>query len=349
MRKNWPHLIGHLTAAASLAYGGLGLLWALGGPGFPFGTGDPDMVEEGSAAIHANLLGLSTPEVAGPIIAVVGVLGAVLAFLMARGIGRGAVRKGMIGTAAVLALGLTVVVQDYRPLTVVAYLPILAVGKLLFGWPEAGLGELVKWPAVNLAMLLLLGVAWIFAVVAYARRTRGACGNCGRDDVHDGHGLVKWGRPAVIVAVVVPLIYCSTRWIWALGWGLGLDPEFYRQGQENGLWIAGASLASMGAGGALLTLGLIQRWGEVFPRWMIGLRGKRVPIMLAVIPATTVAVLVTSAGTMYIRVVSGMGVEGNWMTAMPETLWPLWGAGLFVAALAYLQRRRGACRVCARA
>ena len=27
-------------------------------------------------------------------------------------------------------------------------------------------------------------------------------------------------------------------------------------------------------------LGLVQRWGEVFPRWMIGLSGRRVPIAL---------------------------------------------------------------------
>lgn len=349
MRKNWPHLIGHLTAAASLLYGALGLVWALGGPGFPFGTGDPDMVEEGSAAIHGNLLGLSTPETAGPIIAAVGLLGAVVAFLMARGIGRGALRKGLIVTAAVFAVGLTIVVQDYRPLTFVAYLPILAVGKLLFGWPEGvGLDALVKWPTINLTLVLFLGLAFVFTAVAYARRTRGACGNCGRDDAHDGHGLVKWGKRAVAVAVVIPLVYCMTRWLWALGFSLGIDEQWYREGQENGLWLAGAALASMGAVGALLTLGLVQRWGEVFPRWMIGLRGKRVPIMLAVVPATVVALLVTSAGTMYIRMAFTMGVEDKWVTNMPETLWPVWGGALFLAALAYLQRRRGACRVCAR-
>ncbi|GIG71259.1 hypothetical protein [Phytomonospora endophytica] len=350
MRKNWPHFIGYATAAASLIYGGLGLLWAFGGPGYPFGTGDPDMVEEGSAAIHGNLLGLSTPEIAGPSIAAAGLAGAVVAFLMARGIGRAGVRGTLIGIAAVMAFGLTIVVQDYRPLTVVAYLPILAVGKLLFGWPEGvGLGSLLKWPSVNLTILLFLGLAWIFTAVAYARRTRGACANCGRDDVHDGHGLVKWGKPAVITAMIIPLIYCATRWLWALGFSLGIDEQWYREGQENGLWLAGAALASMGAVGALLTLGLIQRWGEVFPRWMIGLRGKRVPIMLAVVPATIVAILVISAGTMYIRMAFTMGVEDKWVTNMPETLWPVWGGALFLAALAYLQRRRGTCRVCSRA
>lgn len=44
---------------------------------------------------------------------------------------------------------------------------------------------------------------------------------------------------------------------------------------------AGAALATMGALGSLLTLGLVRRWGEVFPRWMVGLRGRRVPLSRA--------------------------------------------------------------------
>ncbi len=43
-------------------------------------------------------------------------------------------------------------------------------------------------------------------------------------------------------------------------------------------------------------LGLVQRWGEVFPRWMIGLAGRRVPIALAVVPASIVSVLLIVGG-----------------------------------------------------
>lgn len=72
----------------------------------------------------------------------------------------------------------------------------------------------------------------------------------------------------------------------------------------------------------MLTLGLIQRWGEVFPRWMIGLRGRRVPPMLAVIPAALVAVLVTSAGFMYPRMVLNEGVTADtWTFKLPEVYW----------------------------
>jgi hypothetical protein len=43
--------------------------------------------------------------------------------------------------------------------------------------------------------------------------------------------------------------------------------------------------------GAALTLGLVQRWGEVFPGWMFGLARRRIPIALVVIPASIVSVL----------------------------------------------------------
>lgn len=349
MRRNWPQWIGYLTALVSFGYGGLGLYWSFGGAGFPFGVGDPELVAEGDMAIAASLLGFATPEVAGPVIAALGLAGTVLALLMSRRVGGGTGRAVLIGLAIVFAVGLAVVVQDYRPLTVVAYTPILLIGKTFFGWPpEAGFGDLYKWPSMNLLILLLLGIAWGLTALAYKRRTADACGNCGRDGHTDGSRLVRWGKPAVIVAVVTPLIYCTTRWIWAFGVNFGMDQKTFDEMYASGLLFAGAALATMGALGALLTLGLVQRWGEVFPRWMIGVRGKRVPPMLAVVPATVVAVLVTSAGSMYIRMAFVTGVEGRWVTNMPETLWPVWGAALFVAALSYHRRRRLACGVCGR-
>ncbi|WP_434439266.1 hypothetical protein [Lentzea sp. E54] len=326
MRKN----IEYLTAGFSFLYGLAGLFWAVTGRAYPFGVGDPLMVEAGSDAIHANLLGLSTPEAAGPVIAVLGMFGGVVALLMARGVGRGSWRYALMVPACSYAVGLMFVIQDYRPLTIVAYTPILAVSKTFFDFPaNAGWGELIQWPGANLTLLLLAGIGWALTALRYGLRG-------GEPD------LVRFGKPAVVVAVVVPLVYCATRWAWALGWSVGLEEEMYREGVENGLWLAGAALASLGAGGALLTVGLVRPWGERFPRWMIGLAGKRVPINLAVVPATIVAILVTSAGVMYIRLAFGTGVEGKWVTNMPETLWPLWGLGLFVAALAYRQRRLAA-------
>jgi hypothetical protein len=45
-----------------------------------------------------------------------------------------------------------------------------------------------------------------------------------------------WGRWAVSVAVIVPVLYAVTRWAWPLGIPLGISEKFLREGQEIGLW-----------------------------------------------------------------------------------------------------------------
>src|SRR5512142_1490251 len=75
-----------------------------------------------------------------------------------------------------------------------------------------------------------------------------------------------------------------------------MTEETLRRGQESGTWTSGLFLSTFGLVGAVLMLGLVQRWGEVFPRWMIGLAGRRVPIALAVVPASLVSVLLIVGG-----------------------------------------------------
>ena len=123
-----------------------------------------------------------------------------------------------------------------------------------------------------------------------------------------------------------------------------------------GLWFAGAALATLAVIGAILTLGLVQGWGEVFPRWLPFLGGMRVPPLMAIVPASLVAVLVTNAGVMFWRMTLSGGfplgdlelltLEDSWAALAPELLWPIWGVALGVAALAYHLRRRGRCANC---
>lgn len=98
------------------------------------------------------------------------------------------------------------------------------------------------------------------------------------------------------VAMAAPVFYAFTRYAWALGFPLGMSEAYLRRGQESGTWISGLFLATFGLAGAALLLGLVQRWGERFPRWMIGLAGRRVPVALAVIPASLVSVLLIVGG-----------------------------------------------------
>ncbi|PSL01324.1 hypothetical protein CLV30_11454 [Haloactinopolyspora alba] len=91
----------------------------------------------------------------------------------------------------------------------------------------------------------------------------------------------------------------------------------------------------------------------MFPRWIPVLRGRRVPIGLAVGPAMFVAAIVTSAGLgLYRSAFDGSALlslrTDTWAAIGPELLWPLWGVALAAGALGYYLRRRGTCRVCGR-
>lgn len=349
----WPGWIGYVAAAWSAAYGALGLWWALGGAGFPFGF-------QHDSAAHLSVLAGARREVAAPVIAALGLLGAVVAVVMARARGRGARRVVLLGFAWTVAAGLAVVIPDFRLLTMVAYAPILLVGAP-FGWPEGARCDAVPWPVLNQLVCLAGGVSWAVAATAYDRRTRGACGHCGRADrparwTAPG-AAARWGGWAVSVSVLVPLVYVATRLAWALGIPLGLTEAFFREGRATGLWRIGAALSAVAAGGAILSFGLIRRWGEVFPRWLPFLGGNAVPRGLVIAPAALVSVIVSSAGLMFVRfAVSGTFTLGddpvtlteNWGALVPELLWPVWGVALGAATLAYHYRTRARCGRCGR-
>lgn len=348
MRRRWSSWIGYVVAAWSAVYGLFGLWWAFGGGGFPFGTGDPELMAEPEMAAKVSLLGWATPEIAGPIIAAVGLTGAVVATLMARGVASPWGRRVLPACAWLLSFVLAVGIQDYRTLIVVAYTPIMAVAKVLDIWPNGtGWADLFLAPRLNLLLCLIAGIGWALTAISYRRRITEGCNTCGRSSADESHPLDRWGRPAVWIAVASPVLYFVTRWAWALGFSLGIDPVAYQEAREQGLWIAGAALASLGIGGAVLTLGLVQRWGEVFPHWMIGLSGRRVPPMLAVVPAIFVSVLVTATSTMYMRIVIIDGITPEtWPLSLPEVFFSVWGIALFVATMAYYRRRRGICEEC---
>jgi hypothetical protein len=144
--------------------------------------------------------------------------------------------------------------------------------------------------------------------------------------------------------VAVPLFYAATRLAWALGIPFGVRAEFLVDlGDAK---YAGLGLALFAVVGCLLTLGLVQRWGEVFWSWVPVTGGRPVPVGLAVVPATFVASLVASAGLSFLRLVAVgevsriPGSESDWAAWLPEMFWPLWGVALGVAALAYRARRR---------
>lgn len=339
--QQWPYWAGYAAGIWSLLYGLLGIFWAFGGVGFPFGTHDQ--------AVVSVLSGLSV-ELGAPVIAAVGFTGAVVAVLMRRTWDDSRIDGVLVGFAVVVAVILALIIPDYRALMAVAYAPIFLLGAP-FGWPPVSFSKAIPWPVLNQLLCIAGGGAWGAAALAYWRRTRARCLFCGRSGANatwtTAEAAARWGRWAVAIAVSVPTLYAITRWAWALGIPLGVDQAFLNNGQSDGFLWAGAGLATVALAGAGLTLGLIQPWGERFPRWLPYLAGKRVPPALAIIPASLIAILVTEAGLMYNRLwLSGFFPPDNPAIYAPELLWPLWGASLAAATRAYALRRRGSCAWC---
>ncbi|MBU7319950.1 hypothetical protein [Paenibacillus oleatilyticus] len=339
----WPSWIGYAAAAWSLVYGLLGLYWALGGSGFPFGEGDsqPNM----------SFLGGLQAKSGAPWIAVLGFVGAILAAAMTRLPGKGILRVAVLAFACAASAILLIAIPDARVIMAVGYAPICLVGAP-FGWPPVNyLEKALPWEVINQFICMAGGFLWVGTALAYYRRSRQACGSCGRTGSAAASGWTTpeaaacWGRWAVYVAFILPFGYAGMRWAWAFGIPLGIDRELLQELHTNGLWLAGAGLATVAAGGSVLTLGLIQRWGEIFPRWTLGLSGKRVPPALAIVPASFITVVVMTGGLTVIRMNWSAFLSGAFITN-PMMWWPVWGISLGAATLAYYYRRRGQCTVC---
>ncbi|MBG0824305.1 hypothetical protein HS048_26710 [Planomonospora sp. ID91781] len=339
----WARWAAPAAGAWSLGYGALGLWWSRGGPGFPFGEGDvPDARAE-------SLLGSATAAGTAPVIAVLGAAGALLALLLALVRPRGALRAAVLAPAWAAAFTLAALVPDGRVLLALAYAPIALIGAP-WGWPDVDYFEVaLPWPVLNMLVCLAGGVLWGAAALAFQRRTRGACEGCGRVEGRAARwaspaSAERWGRRAAYVAFTVPLSYAAVRWAWALGVPLLISEREVEELHRSGLVWGGAALATMAVLGGILSLGLTQRWGEIWPRWVVGLAGRRVPPAFPVGFASLVTAVLASAGAMMVRI-TDWGDPAAWLVN-PMAYWPLWAVALGVATLGYHLRRRGGCRRC---
>ncbi|MEU4422363.1 hypothetical protein AB0F81_17185 [Actinoplanes sp. NPDC024001] len=333
-----------VAAGWAAGYGTLALGWTITGRGFPFGTNDH---HNGIS----NALRELDPGTGAPIFAAV-LLATAVALLIAAG-NPAPARPGRLAILGLLwpvAAALLIVVPDARLLALAGYAPMLIAG-LPFGWPPVDYSAIFTWNLGNQLVAVIGGVLVARAALTWQRRSAGACERCGRRATGGGgwtepERAARWGRVAVGVAATVPALYAVSRLSWAAGIPLGIDDAFLEQMRAEGILVAAAGLGSFALVGAVLTLGLAQRWGERFPRWMIGLAGRPVPIRLATVPATVVAILVAAAS---VSLFTAPGA-GNLFTgaSAPGLLWPLWSVALGAAAYAYHLRRRPACGRCGR-
>ncbi|MET9317822.1 hypothetical protein ABZX12_38875 [Kribbella sp. NPDC003505] len=147
----------------------------------------------------------------------------------------------------------------------------------------------------------------------------------------------RWGRVATLAAAACPLPYACLRLLWLTPWPLDLRADMDRpEIRMQGAFLGVAALV-----GCTLTLGLISRWGEVFPRRLPFVGGRTVPPALAVVPGSLVAAAATMAGPGLL--LSSLESDGGIASLALTVLifpFPVWGPLLGAAVFAYHLRRR---------
>ncbi|MCQ0024350.1 hypothetical protein M4914_16205 [Streptomyces somaliensis DSM 40738] len=152
-----------------------------------------------------------------------------------------------------------------------------------------------------------------------------------------------------LIAYAVPLTVLPSS-VWRL-------PAVFSHGVSPGERVYIVFLSVVSEVLAFTAVGLVARWGEVFPRWVPFLRGRRVPVGAAVVPAAAGAVVLTLLWTVAVPVTEVMdvtirgdevpsdypGKAGGWEAAWFYLCYAplvLWGPLLGVLAVAYAKRRR---------
>lgn len=336
--NRWPSWIGYAAMLWSTLYGVLHLYWLLGGAGYPF--------KNEGMGLFAAMVTHFPEQIGGIVFVTLCLMGIGVGLVMQRPQYTAFSRRFAIAYSWGFSLALLLFIPDTRLIAAMAY-------AFLFKFD-------FNWEMLNQIICLIGALFWMMTAVVYQRKTRHACEYCGRTDDGETSLLIRWGRWLTMIAVLAPIPYAFIRFSWALDIPLGVDPQFLRDfSTANPMarlteWVFGSVCII----GGLLTLGLIQKWGEVFPRWFPFIGGKRVPIMLAVIPASIVAIAVTAAGFVFTfgiiatalhpQSMDNILLSQGWGAMGPMIFWVPWGVALGLAAIAYYYRRRGRCSRCGR-
>ncbi|MFC7220993.1 hypothetical protein ACFQLX_22960 [Streptomyces polyrhachis] len=166
-------------------------------------------------------------------------------------------------------------------------------------------------------------------------------------------GVPRWARTA---ALAIPLTVLPTC-LWRIA-SVTLHLPIARGDQGSGdipAWLPmelyALVLSILSELLAFTAVGLIARWGEVFPRWIPGLRGRRIPISAAVIPAALgAAILTVMWTTAALANPFGDDIHGgdgpldyhHWKGVLAITVYApllLWGPLLAAVTVAYYRRR----------
>ncbi|MFI9205404.1 hypothetical protein [Streptomyces sp. NPDC053048] len=130
----------------------------------------------------------------------------------------------------------------------------------------------------------------------------------------------------------------------AVGIPVGLGPSEYEQLRAPGwgsVYLVGLSLVAEAF--AVLALGLVQGWGEIWPRWIPYLRGRRVPVLPVTVVAGFGALATTVFGVMFVHTSLNADIEASaWGMGLLNVVYApllLWGPLLGAVTVHYYRRR----------
>ncbi|MEU0566635.1 hypothetical protein ABZ297_14750 [Nonomuraea sp. NPDC005983] len=326
--RRWPSWAPYAAAAWGVAYAAVQLAWVASGIALPLGAHHAF-----PPAVQLVLAGLALLAA-----------GACLAAVRARGrFARTAAGATLLVVIPVFVLGTFGAPIEFVSLIGGAGPSGAGLAHLLLDIPGAGL-------------LLVTGLS-------LRRRARGRCPRCGQAHAWGSDGPLEHPASSGASAKVQVAVYAGmcgilpwaiTKTIWTLGGdAFGLTAEQWRAANAAGSGVTKA-LASVGIDFTVLAamlawflmVGLMYRWGQVFPRWTLFLSGRRVPRLLPLIPAWLTGLTLALYGTGILAAFplffAGTGSMA-WMTAFGGLAFAGLGFGLLVAARSYAARTRPVC------
>ncbi|MEV6600728.1 hypothetical protein AB0M36_28345 [Actinoplanes sp. NPDC051346] len=259
---------------------------------------------------------------------------------------------GALGVGAVLAL------------VIVCALRLPGRGAAAGSWVAAGLLLLVAFP-LHLLFEVPAALAgrtsdWRdlgarIALVAGGVLFTGLANACGprRGPMTAGYRPVpRWARRWAYGAVALPVVgWAVPHGLWFFGVPFGVSERELDGIQQGFSSPAGAAITFVPPLAGLLVLGLVQRWGQQFPRWVPGLRGRAVPRLMAVVPAGIVAIALITYGVLSVAVFVGQLLAGDrhwsdvrdgWALAGTLLVFLGWGVSLGVTTVGYILATRPA-------
>jgi hypothetical protein len=155
----------------------------------------------------------------------------------------------------------------------------------------------------------------------------------------------RWAVRAAHLAALAPVPSSLWRLPLMFGVSMGMSDEFMAEMMAHPFWQRAGYLIALGVlsdGAAFLTLGLVRRWGEVFPEWLPWLGGRRVPPFAALLSASIGGLAVCYLFTWGLPT-NAVEIVDNWdawtvlMAACYAPI-PLWGPLLLAVTWSYYRR-----------